>query len=137
MQNDPSRGHGYLFGSFHTGREQGLDRSYNYWDNGPSNLWQNVVLRAPDQLRQRVGWALSQFIVARPGSLSERAAVFYDIFISQAFGNFRGIIREIAMNRIMGKYLTFEGNKKHANGVYPVSRLSNVMILRSRQQYSL
>ena len=132
MQNDPSRGHGYLFGGFTTGQEQGLDRSYNYWHNGPSNLWQNVVLRAPDQLRQRVGWALSQFIVAVPPGQSapERAAVFYDIFISQAFGNFRGIIREIAMNRIMGKYLTFEGNKKHANGVYPVSRLSNVMNLR-------
>ena len=102
-------------------KEQGLDRSYFFIHDGPSNLWGNVVLRAPDQLRHRVAWALNQFITLSPQNHweSEPAAVFYDILVSHAFGNFRALIREVAMNRMMAWYLTFLGNKKHDKGVYP------------------
>ena len=126
VQNDPSRGHAYLFGTYTTGKEQGLDRTYHYWHDGPSNLWENVVLRAPDQLRHRVAWALNQFIALSPQHhwAAEPAAVFYDILVNHAFGNFRDIIKEIAQNRMMAWYLTFEGNKKHKDGVYPDENFS-------------
>ena len=121
VQNDPSRGHAYLFMTFRQVAEEGLDRSYNFHSGGPSDLWTNAVLRAPDQLRHRVAWALSQFVVATSSDLSkvEDIATFYDIFLMHAFGNFRGIIREISQNPVMAKYLTFENNKKHSGGVYP------------------
>ena len=126
VANEPSNGHSYLYGHFIAGIESGLDRGYNYWFDGPTNVWQNVVLRADDQLRHRVAFALSQIIVATPivYSESEPTAVFYDIFVGRAFDNYRGLIREVAQNGIMGKYLTFAGNKKHDKGIYPDENFS-------------
>jgi uncharacterized protein (DUF1800 family) len=126
VANEPANGHSYLFGHFINAPESGLDRGYNYWFDGPTNIWQNVVLRADDQLRHRVAWALSQIIVATPAAYSESepATVFYDIFVGRAFDNYRGLIREIAQNGIMGTYLTFAGNKKHTKGIYPDENFS-------------
>ena len=58
-------------------------------------VWQNVVLSAPDQLRQRVSWALSQiFTMSSEGFGKDREieawTAYYDIFVRNAFGNYRG-----------------------------------------------
>ena len=59
-------------------------------------------LDAPDQLRQRVAWALSQIFVVSEAGLtsnnlleSEIWGVYYDIFVRNAFGNYRDIMREV------------------------------------------
>lgn len=80
-------------------------------------VWYQVALTAPDALRQRVAWALSQiFVLGENGSAqlnaSERFLVYYDIFIRHAFGNFRDILGEVTFNPCMGDYLTYLDNRR-------------------------
>jgi hypothetical protein len=61
----------------------------------------NVAFNAVDQLRQRSAWALSQiFTIGTAGTmfqhLTECWLAYYDIFVRNAFGNFRDIVREVA-----------------------------------------
>jgi cullin-associated NEDD8-dissociated protein 1 len=96
----------------------GLDwaRLYNP-ETSKSNVWLNTVLHAPDQLRHRTAWALSQvFSLGSPGfgrqTDIESWATFYDIFVRNAFGNYREVLREVARSPMMGSYLTFAGNRE-------------------------
>ena len=66
----------------------------------------------PDQLRQRMAWALSQIYVLAEstGTIHQQTEVFanyYDIFTRNAFTNLRQILREVAYNPMMGGYLTY------------------------------
>jgi len=72
------------------------------------------ALEANDQLRQRMAWALSQIFVAGvPGSTNgqytETWHNYYDIFVRNAFGSYRDILREVTYSPVMGNYLTFRG----------------------------
>jgi len=77
--------------------------------------WWNSV-RGPDQLRQRVAFALSQILV-----LSEDNAVlqgtalgmggYYDDLAHGAFGSYRALLGEIAVNPLMGEWLTYVENE--------------------------
>ena len=64
-----------------------------------------TALHAPDQLRQRVAWALSQvLVIGDVGSvaLSDHSEVwtsFYDILVRHAFGTYRDILSEGARRR--------------------------------------
>ena len=89
-------------------------------------VWFESAINANDQLRQRVAWALSQyFVVSEKGSnqsnLNERWLNFYDIFVRNAFGNFRDILREVTWSPHMGYYLSYIENKKAdpAKGTFP------------------
>jgi len=89
-------------------------------------VWTTKALRAQDQLRQRTAWALSQIIVAAPGEISnlykhsECWVNFYDIFVRNAFGSYRDILREVTFSPLMGAYLTYEGNVFQEDGTsYP------------------
>ncbi|GBG30981.1 Hypothetical Protein FCC1311_072022 [Hondaea fermentalgiana] len=81
-----------------------------------SAVWTNVALTAPDQLRQRVAWALSQIYVVSATMTMGTAATemylaFYDIFVRQAFGNFHDLLREISYSPLMATMLSFVGSK--------------------------
>ncbi|MAH39825.1 MAG: hypothetical protein CML08_00260 [Puniceicoccaceae bacterium] len=89
-------------------------------------VWFESAINANDQLRQRIAWALSQyFVVSEKGSnqsnLNERWLNFYDIFVRNAFGNFRDILREVTWSPHMGYYLSYIENKKAdpAKGTFP------------------
>ena len=89
-------------------------------------VWYKAAIDAPDQLRQRVAWALSQyFVVAELGSNQpqavERWLNYYDIFTRHAFGNFRDILDEVTWSPHMGYYLShIENRKANPNqGTYP------------------
>jgi uncharacterized protein (DUF1800 family) len=80
-------------------------------------IWYNIALEAPDALRQRAAWSLSQiFVLGEPGSVqadaTERWVTYYDIFVRNAFGNFRDILGEVTFNPVMGDYLTYLDNRK-------------------------
>ena len=69
---------------------------------------QNVALESPDQVRQRVAWSLSQYIVVsqnggptRPYALLQ----FYKMLQENALGNYREILRETTAHPSMGWYL--------------------------------
>lgn len=71
--------------------------------------WTQIALEAPDQLRQRVAWALSQILVVSPmdDKRSEDFANYYDIFVRHAFGNYRNVLKEVAYSPIMARMLTY------------------------------
>ncbi|MDQ7989288.1 MAG: DUF1800 domain-containing protein [Candidatus Dactylopiibacterium sp.] len=71
---------------------------------------------APDQLRQRVAFALSEiFVVSFDGSLSARVrgmASYWDMLGRNAFGDFRTFLEEVTRHPMMGTYLSHLKNRK-------------------------
>jgi uncharacterized protein (DUF1800 family) len=78
----------------------------------------NNALVGEDQLRQRVGWALSQTIVVSGVAIDDGPgmALYVDIINSNAFGNYRTMLREVTLNPAMGDYLDMVNNVKPRNG---------------------
>jgi uncharacterized protein (DUF1800 family) len=83
-------------------------------------VWQ-TYMSAPDQLRKRVGYALSQIMVTSmtgfafgPGNNSLAAAGYMDVLERNAFGNFRQLLEEVSLNPAMGYYLSHRGNRRAA-----------------------
>lgn len=70
----------------------------------------------PDQLRQRVAFALSQIIVASDVEVHSTAglAVFNQIFLDNAFGSYRTILRMVTLDPYMGDYLDMVDSVKAA-----------------------
>lgn len=79
-------------------------------------FWQQA-LAAPDQLRQRVRYALSEmFVISSNNSAIENfprgEAGYYDMLGNDAFGNFRTMLNDITLSPMMGQYLSMLGNDK-------------------------
>ncbi|MBD8527912.1 DUF1800 family protein [Pseudomarimonas arenosa] len=79
--------------------------------------WFDVAVTAPDQLRQRVAWALSQIIVVsdQDAGLSGEPimmAEWNDLLVREALGNFRVLLGAVARSPMMGRYLTHLRNRK-------------------------
>ena len=87
-------------------------------------IWYTIAITAEDQLRQRMAWALSQiFVVGTEGSkhpqATERSVRYYDIFVRNAFGNYKDILEEVTYSPQMGYYLTYELNTKSGDQQSP------------------
>lgn len=89
-------------------------------DIGPNALaeafWSRAIL-SDDQLRQRVGYALSQIFVASftDSQLAERPvamANYMDIMSAGAFGNFRQTLENVTYSPAMAIFLTYLQNQK-------------------------
>lgn len=74
------------------------------------------AITAPDQLRQRVAFALSQMIVAseEPVRTTAGIATYNQIFLDNAFGNYRTILKTVTLNPYMGAYLNMGDNSAAA-----------------------
>lgn len=72
------------------------------------------ALTGPDQLRQRVAWALSQIDVVSEQTIGQSSWMtpYIQIFDRDAFGNFRNLLYDITVNPAMGEYLNMRGNSK-------------------------
>jgi uncharacterized protein (DUF1800 family) len=75
------------------------------------------AIQGPDQVRQRVTFALSQIFVVSMASnevvdRSRCHVYFVDMLQRNAFGNFRTLLEEVATHGMMGVYLSHRGNKK-------------------------
>jgi uncharacterized protein (DUF1800 family) len=86
--------------------------------------WWKIAVAGPDQLRQRVAFALSQILVVSDanGTINqwqEGAANYYDIFVNDAFGNFRDVLERVTLSPIMGIYLSSLRSAKAANNTTP------------------
>lgn len=80
------------------------------------SFWQQAI-PAPDQLRQRVKFALSQIAVVSAenntiAAYSDGQANYADLLGQHAFGNYRQLIEAVATSPMMGIYLSHLGNKK-------------------------
>ncbi len=77
--------------------------------------WWKQAVTGPDQLRQRMTFALSQIYVVNAdgvGQYNGGAAAYYDTLNRNAFGNFRSLLEEVSKSWQMGIYLTHMGNVK-------------------------
>ncbi|MFM1749303.1 MAG: hypothetical protein RLZZ188_2969, partial [Verrucomicrobiota bacterium] len=95
-----------------TGNRNAVTLAYDR-PGGPHRqaAWWKIAVEGPDQLRQRVAFALSQILVASDtnGTIAawqEGAAGFYDIFVHHAFGNFRDVLEQVTLHPTMGIYLS-------------------------------
>ncbi|MEM7764267.1 MAG: DUF1800 domain-containing protein [Pseudomonadota bacterium] len=79
--------------------------------------WWHNTITAEDTLRQRVAFALSQIFVVSdnvdilevyPGALS----TYYDLLLTNAFGNFRDLLAGVTRSPAMGIYLSHMNNQR-------------------------
>jgi uncharacterized protein (DUF1800 family) len=93
------------------------DWHYQLWAGA---MW-NAFAAYPDQLRQRVVYALSQiFVVSARGFTTLHThyeiSGYLDVLTKHALGNFRDLLEAVTLNPAMGEYLNMRGNRK-AEGV--------------------
>lgn len=79
--------------------------------------WVDTAVSAPDQLRQRVAWALGQVIVVSDQEATLNGepimmAEWNDLLVRNALGNFRTLLGEVVRSPMMGRYLTHLRNRK-------------------------
>ena len=79
--------------------------------------WWTHTLQQPDQLRQRVAYALSQIFVvsisnSTLGDNARMVASYADMLSERSTGTFRELLEGVALHPAMGTYLTFRGNLK-------------------------
>jgi len=80
------------------------------------DIWLRNALNAPDQLRQRVAFALSEIMVISQLSplvgYPWGSASYYDMLAQNAFGSFRMLMEDVTLHPAMGVYLSMLGNQK-------------------------
>ncbi len=82
-----------------------------------TEAWFDRALRGDDQLRLRVAFALSEIMVAseRGGGLADDGLTlggYYDLLITNAFGNYRELLEQVTLSPAMGRYLSMYRNRK-------------------------
>lgn len=79
------------------------------------DFYRNAVLQ-PDQLRQRVAYALQQLLVVSgvelQGTYGLRA--YYNMLLDNAFGSYRQVLKKLVLSPVMGDYLNNVNNHKSA-----------------------
>lgn len=91
--------------------------------------WWTIALGSPDQLRQRLAFALSEiFVVSEEDSqIYERAyglASYYDMLKDRGTGSYRMLLEGVSLHPVMGHYLSHLRNQKqvvNSSGVVLVS----------------
>lgn len=79
--------------------------------------WWQMTMTNEDLLRHRMAEALSEILVISKENSDVRdygygVASYYDIFIRNAFGNYKDILMEVTLHPVMGKYLSHLNNPK-------------------------
>ncbi|WP_251865645.1 DUF1800 domain-containing protein [Achromobacter sp. Marseille-Q4962] len=81
-----------------------------------STLWRKFI-SAPDQVRTRVAFALSEIFVVGVSAITASwplfgAAGFMDLLAEHALGDYRELLTAVSRNLSMGCMLTYRGNRK-------------------------
>ena len=91
-----------------------VDPAFPYLGNLVFNTWWQQSITAPDLLRQRVAFALSEILVVSDvGALQDNGRAlcsYYDTLLDNAFGNFRDLLKAATLTPAMGLYLNMQGN---------------------------
>jgi uncharacterized protein (DUF1800 family) len=79
----------------------------------PTHFLTNAVTN-PDQLRQRVAFALSQIFVTSLDKLiwNQNMVSYQNMLLADAFGNYRQIMGDVTLSPAMGQYLDMANNAK-------------------------
>ena len=78
----------------------------------------NRLATAPDQLRQRVAWALGQIIVisGNKNNYPNEYIPHLQLLSKHAFGNYRALLKDVTLSPQMGKYLDLANSNKPGVG---------------------
>lgn len=87
------------------------------YQNSRQEAWWLHAITGPDQLRQRVAFALSELFVIsdQNGDIDGQAiatGAYYDLLIDNAFGNYRSLLEKVTLSPVMGHYLSMFKNQK-------------------------
>jgi uncharacterized protein (DUF1800 family) len=95
----------------------------NFSSFQPAVVFFHNALVGDDQLRQRVGFALSQIFVVSDGEVNSTygMADYEQLLLNDAFGNFRQLLQDVTLSPAMGRYLNMVNNDKAnaAKGTHP------------------
>jgi uncharacterized protein (DUF1800 family) len=100
-------------------RGYGAINSANFFDAsypGDYMIW-NQLMTSSDGVRKRMALALSEFFVVSLTGLdfswrSHAIAAWWDMLVSNTFGNYRKLLEDVTLNPAMGYYLNTRGNRK-------------------------
>ncbi len=96
--------------------------------------WWQATLTAPDQLRQRVAFALSEMFVISTDTDNARAVVaFQNTLANDAFTNFSTIMNDVTLSPGMGAYLNMLNSNKPGT-VNGVTQIANENYARELMQ---
>ena len=102
-------------GNFCDGRG---DTCWRDWSSTEPLVWDfyRNATSQPDQLRQRVAFALQQIVVVNnlevDGTYGFR--LYYNNLLDNAFGNYRQVLKKVALSPVMGDFLNNANNDKAA-----------------------
>ncbi|MEO0364719.1 MAG: DUF1800 domain-containing protein [Pseudomonadota bacterium] len=108
------------------GEFDAFEEDIEYLIFGRRIAWWHNTLTAPDTVRQRVAYALSQIFVVSdrvdtleiyPYALN----TYYDLLLQHAFGNYRDLLRDVTLSPAMGLYLSHLNNRAAdpARNIFP------------------
>lgn len=88
-----------------------------FWPQAGDHMAWNQLLAQPDEMRQRMAFALSQFFVVSLNPIDGFwppyiMAAYWDLLCDHAYGNFRTLLERVSLNAGMGMYLNTKGNLK-------------------------
>jgi uncharacterized protein (DUF1800 family) len=96
--------------------------------------WWQVALTGPDQLRQRVAFAMSEMFVISTNSVNARAVTSYqNMLANDAFGNFYTMMKDVTLSPGMGAYLNMLNSAKPGT-VNGVAQIANENYARENMQ---
>ncbi len=89
--------------------------------NTPTNCeeseWWQTVLNGPDQLRQRVAFALSEiFVISSDSDNATTITYYHNTIANDAFTNFQTIMHDVSVSPGMGAYLNMLNSAKPPTG---------------------
>ncbi|HEX6703157.1 MAG TPA: DUF1800 family protein [Albitalea sp.] len=88
------------------------------WFSAEPLLWDfyRNAIGQPDQLRQRVAFALGQWLVVSGVSIEGTYGLrsYHNALVANAFGNYRQLLKKTALSPVMGDYLNNANNDKSA-----------------------
>jgi len=89
--------------------------TFEVTQNNRQAAWWKIVVTAPDQLRQRVAFALSEIFVtsdvaSQLANQPDGLADYNDLLANDAFGNFRTLLQDVTLSPAMGNYLNMLEN---------------------------
>jgi len=124
-----------------TAEQMVQDDGLNFTQNGVwiqrfrHQAWYHIALNAPDQLKQRIAWALCQIVVtSEDGSgFNNRGidnvgkadwlgpAAYYDMLVENSTTTYRELLGDVTFHPIMGVYLSHLRNRRadEAAGTFP------------------
>ncbi|MEM1184447.1 MAG: DUF1800 family protein [Planctomycetota bacterium] len=89
--------------------QEALDNGRSFTTR-PDEFFDDIAVEGPDQLRQRIAWALLQIIVMnldQNGEDNVADSLYYSEYVKAATGNYRDLLDYVTYSFPMGVYLTY------------------------------